>query len=241
MENYHSRWSDPGYLSSNAPKNIPVPLYDNQLHQLRASHLLIVAEMGVGDEVMYLSGIRGLIDAGSTVSVSCDPRLAPALQRTFPEAEWISRQHFEETRSDLDCAKIDQLILAADIPRFVSNRDFGWNTAKRLQAPLQQIDHWQEWLSTLPKGPKVGISWRGGGEEVVMRRRSVTLLRMLELVRGYDLQLINLQYDTSEAELEVIVDTSNVHAIPGLDARNDLEGLPRANGVPGCSCFGRQR
>ena len=58
-----------------------------------------------------------------------------------------------------------------------------------------------------------------------MRRRSVTLLRMLELVRGYDLQLINLQYDTSEAELEVIVDTSNVHAIPGLDARNDLEGL----------------
>ena len=94
-KNYHSRWSDPGYLSSNAPKNIPVPLYDNQLHQLRASHLLIVAEMGVGDEVMYLSGIRGLIDAGSTVSVSCDPRLAPALQRTFPEAEWISRQHFE--------------------------------------------------------------------------------------------------------------------------------------------------
>ena len=106
-KNYHSRWSDPGYLSSNAPKNIPVPLYDNQLHQLSASHLLIVAEMGVGDEVMYLSGIRGLIDAGSTSAFLAIRGWFLRLQRTFPEAEWISRQHFEETRSDLDCAKID--------------------------------------------------------------------------------------------------------------------------------------
>lgn len=87
------RWSDPGYLSSNAPKNVPVPLYDSELNALSASHVLIVAEKGVDDEVMYLSGARGLIDAGINVSVSCDPRLVSAFHRTVPGGEWISRLH----------------------------------------------------------------------------------------------------------------------------------------------------
>ena len=88
MEKLYPRWSDPGYLSSNAPKNIPVPLYDNQLHQPRASHLLIVAEMGVGDEVMYLSGIRGLIDAGST-SAFLRSAAGSCSSKDLPEAEDI--------------------------------------------------------------------------------------------------------------------------------------------------------
>ena len=77
----------------------------------------------------------------------------------------------------------------------------------------------------IAKGPKVGTS----GEVVVRRLSGVSSDQSLcsacwSWCEGTICNRSTCSM-THEAELEVIVDTSNVHAIPGLDAFNDLEGL----------------
>lgn len=225
--NYHHRWSDPGYLTSNAPKNLPVPLYDHQHPpgQEDELHVLIIAEMGVGDEIMYLSGVRGLLERGYSVSASIDPRLVPAFKRTIPQVDWFSRQHFEESRVDWNLEEIDRILLLADIPRMVSSTDFGWKSSKSLKPQLSQIEHWRSWLESLPVGPKIGISWRGGGEEIVKVRRSVELAEFNNFIDASDAQFVSLQYDASAEEVELLGDMPDFHIAPNLDIRNDLEGL----------------
>ena len=65
-------------------RNVPLPTWKGE--SLRDTHLLVFAEQGVGDEVMFTSCLPDLLQQGtSSIHLECDPRLQALFARSFPE------------------------------------------------------------------------------------------------------------------------------------------------------------
>ena len=89
----------------------------------------------------------------------------------------------------------------------------------------QRKQFWLERLASVGKGLKIGISWRGGKNEIARSRRSTTLEQWRHLCSVPGIHFINLQYGDCQAEL---LEANNQYALtihdwPDVDPLKDLD------------------
>ncbi len=63
---------------------------------LSGKTILVYAEQGVGDEVLFASCLADVIERAERCVVQCDPRLAPLFSRSFPQATVHGGERDEE-------------------------------------------------------------------------------------------------------------------------------------------------
>ena len=84
-------------------------------------NLLILAEQGLGDEVLFTTAARDLLKQAGTVTWEIDSRLLPIYQRSIPEINWISRWYGQPVgtslRIDHPRPKYDAFIPAGNVPK----------------------------------------------------------------------------------------------------------------------------
>ena len=140
--------------------------------------LLVVAEQGLGDEIVFASCYNDLAADVEEAWIECDPRLIPIFTRSFPEnLHFIDRfmggkrrivprmSDYPEFHKDLP---IDAFIMAGNIPKLYrhSPDDFpklkykDWNKGF-LEPETVQVDKWYRWLGAT--GPFCG--WSGTGRQ----------------------------------------------------------------------------
>jgi tetratricopeptide (TPR) repeat protein len=56
---------------------------------LQGKSILVYAEQGIGDQVMFMAMLRDLCATGARVLLECDPRLVPLFRRSFPGVESV--------------------------------------------------------------------------------------------------------------------------------------------------------
>lgn len=56
-----------------------------QGESLRGKSILVYAEQGIGDQVMFMAMLPDLIATGARIVLECDPRLVPLFRRSFPD------------------------------------------------------------------------------------------------------------------------------------------------------------
>ena len=147
---------------------------------LEGRRLLVFAEQGLGDEILFASLVPDVIAAlgpEGRLSLAVEPRLVPLLARSFPEAEVVA--HATEARGgklrrsapDLsDPRGIELWAPLGSLPRRFRQRpqDFPAAPAPLRPAPARRA-HWRAWLGAGP--PAVGVSWRPAWS---LRTRSTT-------------------------------------------------------------------
>lgn len=113
--------------------------------------LLLIAEQGVGDEVLFASIIPEALARSKEVIFECDARLVSIFQRSFPRLKCIPRiaESIEASLPRWNAYKADAFLLLADLP-MLFRRDISHFPGK-------------PYLKALPgeKLDRVGISWRG--------------------------------------------------------------------------------
>lgn len=195
----------------------------------RDRRLLVVAEQGLGDEIVFSSCYPDLAADVDEAWIEVDPRLIPTLARSFPgNLHFIDRfmntekrivprmDDYPEFRKELG---IEAFIMAGNVPKLY-RRCRGDFPAERgfLRADPDQVEAWVEWLEESAYAePWVGWSWKGRQGEIEPVTPGVSLQYGVEEHRGLLAPPVDLKWDTEGvfaliAALGRVVTTTNAVA-----------------------------
>jgi tetratricopeptide (TPR) repeat protein len=167
--------------------------------------LLIYAEQGIGDEIMFASCLPELLRRAGHCVIDCHPKLEALFRRSFPEAtihgglqtdpdlSWLARM-----------PAVDARIAIGSLPRlYRSHVDRFPGHGGYLAADPGHVAAWRQRLDALGEGLKVGVSWRGGTRHSNQRYRSMPLTELAAPLAALPaIQLVNLQYTDCSDEIK---------------------------------------
>lgn len=183
------------------PRNFPFPEWTGG--PLAGSTILVHAEQGLGDQIMFASCIPDLARVARHCVVECEAKLEKLFRRSFPAATVISAgetaagEHWLKKAPSIDC----QVAIGSLPQHFRSSlADFPDHDGY-LRADPERVAAWRGRLAGLPGAPKVGISWRGGLKTTRQSLRSVALEQWLPILRQETVSFVSLQYTDCRGEL----------------------------------------
>ena len=193
------------------------PLWAGQ--RLEDKVILVQAEQGVGDEIMFASCIPDLINLKpKKIVLECDSRLAPLFQRSFPEVVILYRGDSQAKFQLQNTADIDFRVAAGDLPRFFRQDLTDFPCTNSFLIPNTKLrKKWENRYKNLGEGMKVGLSWTGGANGSKKRLTAPTLEQLLPLL-SLNAYFINLQYGDYTEELKKLEVFSGIHIYDWKDA-----------------------
>jgi len=208
-DEYELRWTHEPKMQ----RDTPYPRWNGAAR--KGLKLLVYAEQGIGDQIMFASCLQDLNVASCEITLECESRLAPLFSRAFPflhvhGGSWNERLP--------ECSRaINHHIPIGSLPRFFrrSVQDFPLHTGYLHPDPAQ-LKIWKSRLYD-PRF-KVGISWCGGKHERGKNTRSIPLSLWSKLLQSKGIQIINLQYGDSKDEVSALNDSYGVTVSSWEDA-----------------------
>jgi hypothetical protein len=187
--------------------------------------LLITAEQGVGDEIMFASLVGEAASRAGDCVVECDPRLVPLFARSMPRIRVRATPAGSAGFQPTLVPDFDEHIAMGSLPRFLRPTLASFPGVRGyLKADARRRDKWKVRLRGLGAELKVGISWRGGRKLETRRTRSTKLEDWLPLFATPDVRFVNLQYGDCAAELARLQEQHGILVHHWADA-NPLEDL----------------
>lgn len=194
---YEARWRTPTAQT----RSFQAPRWQGE--NLSGKTLLVHAEQGLGDIILFSGCIPDLIVQAQHVIVETYPRLAALLQRSFPQATVVGRDVRELGQAWLaSLPPIDLQLPIGSLPMWLrrTKEDFPRHTGY-LKADPQRVAAMRLQLAALGPGLKLGIAWRGGLTRTAGVQRSLGLAQLLDALATTGARLISLQHDATHTEL----------------------------------------
>lgn len=215
---YEWRWQ-----AVNTPRVFPMPRWDGS--SLAGRTILVIAEQGVGDELLFASCIPDLIARAGHCVLECDPRLAPLFARSFPTAT-VYGAHRDDRSWLAQAPAIDVYSPSGSLPRYLRPTLCSFPTRPGYLRPdATRVEQYRQRLRALGPGLKVGIAWRSR----VARHQAPAYTALAQwgpVLTVPGVHFVNLQYDQAEAELTAAEAAWGVpiRRWDGLDLFNDFDG-----------------
>ncbi len=223
-QEYDWRWNQakPWQFLPPTKRDFPQPWWNGE--NPKGKTILVWAEQGVGDTLMFANVLPDMIMATKHCVVECDPRLVPLFARSFPAAEIVPRL----TPPDPRClmSDIDLQIPIGSLPRWfrTSIESFPDHHGYLVPDP-ERVTYWKHRLKELDDQPKVGICWRSMLRNI-LRDQSYTDIGLWDSIFSVKgVTFVNLQYDECGAELEAARQRFGVeiHTWDDIDLLNDFD------------------
>ena len=171
--------------------------------------ILITAEQGIGDQIMFSTCLREFIKQSNKVVLECDKRLVPLFRRSFPSIEVIHTKQYDATSLPVVFPQIQQKISIGSLPRlFRRSLDAFPKKIPGLTVDIEKHIKWKKRYQLLGKKLKVGISWQGGIKST-HKTRSMKLVKWRDVLQC-DCDFINLQYGDHSEEIKSLEDSSGI-------------------------------
>ncbi|WPZ36182.1 tetratricopeptide repeat protein [Thalassobaculum sp. OXR-137] len=168
---------------------------------LAGKTILVTAEQGVGDEIMFSSVLPELIRRAKHVYLESTPRLAPIMRRSFPRAT-IFAYNPANPSPLLGDRRIDYSVPLGSLPLYFrkSLADFGKQRPYAIPKASLARHFRHKYKTMFPGKLLVGFSWRGGSGLLRSRTRSLDQDSFEGLLSHEGVQAISLQYGVKEEE-----------------------------------------
>jgi tetratricopeptide (TPR) repeat protein len=178
-------------------RTFPFPHWRGE--RLSGKTLLVYAEQGIGDEILFASCLPQVLAAAGRCVIDCAPKLAPIFTRSFPSAT----VHAGLQGDPVDWAAplgIDLQVPAGSLPLCLRRDEHGFPPpAAYLRADEAKADRWRARLRALGPGRVIGVSWRGGTPRTRTERRSLALEELEPVLRLPGHHFVSLQYGAEAA------------------------------------------
>ncbi len=210
-------------MSADKPhRAVEYPRWDGAA--LAGRRILIYAEQGLGDEIMFASCLPEVIAAGAHCIVECSPKLEALFRRSFPAAAVYASTADQELPQSVRELGVDVQIAMGSLPQYLraSLSDFPRHRGY-LQAAPERVQYWRERLAALGSGPKVGISWQGGTHKTRRPVRSIPLAQWLPILETAGVHFVDLQYTECRAEIDALQAAIGIRVNSWDEARADYE------------------
>jgi len=191
-------------LSDDHPKRaFPFPRWDGS--SLSGKTILVHAEQGLGDEIMFASCLPDVIAEAGHCVIECHEKLAPIFRRSFPTATVHGGSQHDELTWLSRLPPIDCCIPIGSLPlRFRRRVESFPRHSGYLRADNARVAHWRRSLDELGPGLKVGIAWRGGTRQTRQSYRSVPLEALAPVFEVAGAHFVSLQYDECQHEIATL-------------------------------------
>lgn len=188
------------HIAESPVRQFPQPEWTGE--PLTDRTVLVHAEQGLGDTIMFAHCLPDLLQIAGHVVIEVSTRLAPLFARSFPQATVVGR---DPQAADLDWLSqlptdIDYQVPIGSLPRYFRRNATQFAPhAGYLQADSARVAHWREKLARF-RQPVIGVAWRGGLPQTGREQRSLSLDSLGPLLRNSPAQWISLQYGESAAQ-----------------------------------------
>ena len=196
---------------------------------LSGKTILVWAEQGIGDEIMFASMLNDLRQSNTNIMVECEQRLISLFQRSFPDIQFFCRTNPPDQQ--LLNPNIDYQIsmgslgqwLRTDLDSFKPGQSYYLTACPDKTAELR--NKYQQ----LANGRKlVGISWKS--TDISQRRaksKSTSLESWAPVLSQPNCYFINLQYGDVETEVAKLESNTNlkVYQDQEIDPLVNLDGF----------------
>jgi hypothetical protein len=206
---------------------------------LKRTRLLVRAEQGVGDQILFASLIPDLAARtkaeGGSLILECEPRLAPLFDRSFPDV--TVRPAVIKDQSGVPTADYGWLkaaggasaaVLMGSLPRYLRGALEAFPKPHTFLAPdMQERAHWRSVFEAQGREKKIiGLSWRsgkvGGGDRMLQYAPLEDWARFL---KATDAIFVCAQYGVTDEEVAVLQEMSGRKILvpEKLDQKNELD------------------
>jgi tetratricopeptide (TPR) repeat protein len=215
---YAHRKDDPSVKNKRAPK--PITPWTGQ--DLAGQSILVSADQGLGDEILYAAMLPDLAARAGAVTFECSPRLLGLFARSYPEISVVPGAGTGKLKDFSQFAYGSSLIdigqwLRPDMASFKSQR-------RRLKVDPQSAETFTTWSRAARASGRlvVGCSWSSANPEFG-RFKSIPLARWAGLFATPGVDFVDLQYGRSE-EASSSDNPSVFHPV-AFDRTIDFEAL----------------
>lgn len=182
-----------------------------QGENLENKTILVVAEQGVGDEIMFSSCLPDLMrENPGEIILECDPRLESIFSRSFTSIKPYGERKKKSYDWLAGIGDIDYYIPIGSLPGFFRKGldDFP-NTTSYLNVGHGLRRKWRQRYASIDDRMKIGLSWKGGSNMKTKNSRSIKVKSLLKIVKK-EASFINLQYGDCCDEISYIYEKSGI-------------------------------
>ncbi len=201
---YEHRWQAPSFLAGSRGFVTNEALTRLQPGLTRADvagkAVLVIAEQGIGDQVMFASMLSDLAAEAASVACVCDARLQALFEASFPGISFIGRRR----HGPLELAGYDVILPMGNLGRLYRQTPEDFPAAPYLRPRPQIAAAWSERLGPKTTPLRIGLSWRGGTASTDTAWRSLTLDDLRRLLTLQGCEFVSLQYGDTAAEVAAI-------------------------------------
>lgn len=203
--------------------------------QIRGKTVALVGEQGLGDEVLFLSIVKDMLEAigpDGELRIACEYRLKELVQRSFPDAK--VHHHLSTEIEGQDVRAIPQVEDGLDFwtPMATPLRafrnaleDFPDRHTGFLKPEPGDFAAFRQQLAGFGPGPKVGILWKSLKMTAKRARFFSAFDAWKPVLDVSGAEFVNLQYGKVEEELEIARERFGVtvHQPQDIDLKMDLD------------------
>jgi tetratricopeptide (TPR) repeat protein len=223
-----------------AVRELPIPPWDGH-EDLHGRRLLVHAEQGLGDVIIFASCLNELVQTGAEITVEVPPRMASLMQRSFPDLQVLGHDYGDTGLAWLGEPPVfDRELAIGSLPlHFRPDRASFGQGAAFLRADAARVAQWRaQFMTTAGPVFVLGISWRGGLLRTAGQQRSIELDAMLDALHGVlaqapcTVELVCLQHGVVDDEIAAAQARTGLRIHRGPQHRADLDEIATAT----CAC-----
>lgn len=205
-------------------RRVGQPVWKGQ--PLTGKSIIVTAEQGIGDEIMFASVIPELSRLADQVYYEVTPRLYDLMRRSQPGVE-VFKYNPESPREYLSDTSIDYSIPLGSLPNYFRKYLFNFGRQRPYLEPNKHLVRYFRHKYTQKFGDKflIGVGWRGGSGQLRSSGRSTDLQRFAPIVNLPGVQAVSIQYGDVRKEIEQFNDRNygTVHFDPEVDPLESIE------------------
>jgi tetratricopeptide (TPR) repeat protein len=216
----------PAYIKRQPDRVFKVPIWNGE--DLTNKKLLVWAEQGIGDEIMFSPLISDLCKKFDNIIFECEPRLVEIFSRSLNNIKVRSSSYDLSNKKMQIYDDFDYHIPLASLGKYFKiNKNTLINYDFRLKIDDRKYYKFKERLNKFNNKIKIGICWRSG---LLTSIRNIQYLQLKDWEPVFNLKncvFINLQYGDCESEIVEAEDFFGIEIIrwSDIDLKLDIDDV----------------
>lgn len=229
-------------LSPNRPRgqsvkyHAPFPFWNGEPDKNKT--IFVMAEQGVGDEILFSRLIPRLQENVGRVVIGCDSRHISLFERSFPgikaiahtsqmQAGYINR-YYPALSGAIGADEIVERIHLGSLWRIYCQKvtDIpSFEKGYHIPDP-ERVKEMGERLEPHKNAPLIGFSWASSVKDAKRTRDNFTPEHLVELIKDTNIKVVILQYNREESGLKALregLGDDRVIELEGVDLKLDIE------------------